>query len=106
MKENKDIENLFKDKFENFEVEPKPDSWKKVAAAIGVGATAVAGGASSYLSLGKIIAAASIVGSASIGGYFLLKDGNDKMVADNTHKVVKEAPVVPETKETTRKSVV
>lgn len=96
MKKNKNFEETFKEKFETFEAEPTPESWKKIAAAVGVGATAATGGIAWYLSFGKIMVIASIIGSVSIGGYFFLKEKKNLITADNSTVSVKENETVPE----------
>ncbi len=101
MKKDKNLEEVFKEKFENFEVDPKLDSWEKIAAVIGVSATVTAGGYASYFSLGKIIIAASIIGSLSLGGYLLLNKNKSLTTAQNKNIVVKENPTANEIKEVT-----
>lgn len=75
MKENIDIEKLFKDKFENFEPDVDPQLWTNISQSIGSGATTgtVTGGMSAILKTALI--SGGIIAAGFTGIYFGTQNG-------------------------------
>lgn len=69
MKENLDIEKLFKDKFENFEADVNPNLWNNIANANGIQSSAVT---TTGLSIGiKSLIVASLITVVGVSTYYL-----------------------------------
>ena len=81
MKENKNIEELFSERFQNFEAPVNPEIWANVATGIG----ASAGGAIGGLSVvAKIIIAATTISAIGLGTFVVLNnEPNEVVVAES-----------------------
>lgn len=88
MKENINIEELFKQKFENFEGNVDPSIWANVSQSIGAGA---ASGASGAAGLSGLVKAAIIVGAAAVTTFsvwYFSTDTETDTLADNITNTV------------------
>lgn len=78
MKESKNIEELFSERFQNFEAPVNPEIWANVATGIG----ASAGGAIGGLSVvAKIIIAATTISAIGVGSFVVLNNTTKNVVA-------------------------
>ncbi len=73
--QNNDIEKLFKDKLQNFEVTPRVNAWANVQAGISGGA---AGSASASWSSSVIVGV--IIASVAVSGYFFFNNEGQKKI--------------------------
>ena len=90
MKDNINIEELFKDKFEGFEGQVDPSAWANISQSLANGAAttggAVSGGPSS---IAKVAIVAGLVGVTSVTAwYFSSGDNNENIVANDTQEQV------------------
>lgn len=83
MKEENNIESLFKDSFKDFEVDAGPNTWNKIQSSVqsGVAGGTAASSASSWIS--SIIVGVGITGIA-IGGYYFFDSKAEKSQAQNS----------------------
>lgn len=98
MKDNINIEELFKDKFEGFEGQVDPSAWANISQSIANGAAttggAVAGGLSS---IAKVAIVAGLVSVTSVTAwYFATAEGNDKVADNKTEEPVSNNLIVDE----------
>ncbi len=95
MKENKDIEKLFREKFKDFEAEVDPSVWKNVQAAIRQGAPAYGSGSKTGWSAAKIVAGLAGVAVVATGIYLAVvgNSDNEKTVRPVKTEVVEKTGI-------------
>lgn len=107
MKDNKNIEELFQQTFENFEGDVSPDVWANVQSQIssgaGSGSASSASGSSSAggIGFGKLVAGIAVVGAVSFGSYYFInQDKNaEQLTQEKVEEVLDEMveePITPE----------
>lgn len=92
MKDNLDIEELFRSKFENFEGEINPEVWSNISSAVGNSATVVAKTGLSLLSKGLIIGSAAIVSAVVIYSIAVGNENNEAIIENSTAQIGNENP--------------
>jgi gliding motility-associated-like protein len=95
MKENIDIEKLFKDKFENFQPDVNPGAWANIQAGIAASTTAAATGVSAAVKIALIstgIAAASVA-TWYFGFYEPEQPANTPIIAEQNDKQLAQEDV-------------
>lgn len=99
MNNNKiDIEKVFKEAFDNYEVNPGSGAWEAIQSKIGANAAASAGGSSTAASTASSVAGSWITSTIiavtivaiGVGGYFYL---NNSTVDDNTEVIVEQVEI-------------
>jgi len=92
VKDNLDIEELFRSKFENFEGEINPEVWSNISSAVGNSATVVAKTGLSLLSKGLIIGSAAIVSAVVIYSIAVGNENNEAIIENSTAQIGNENP--------------
>lgn len=90
MKEDLNIEELFKSKFENFESQVDPSAWANISQSIGAGAASGASGASAVglSTFAKVAIVAGITAITSVGVWYFTQDESGDTTQDNQPLVV------------------
>jgi gliding motility-associated-like protein len=78
--QNNDIEKLFKEKLQNFEVTPRVNAWANVKAGISGGAAGSAA-ASASASWSSSVIVGVIIASVAVGGYFFFNNEGEKKIS-------------------------
>lgn len=95
MSKEKDIEKLFKEKFQNFEAPVDPALWSNVQAGIGSGASTAVGG----ISLVKAIVIGAVAAGLIAGGIFVATNNHES--PPNENKAAEELVVKDDTQKET-----
>lgn len=91
MKEQKNIENIFKEAFEDFELDPGKDAWQKVQSGLNSGLVSGSAASSATTSSWAVTAiVALVISGVAIGGYYFFNQkGEAKLEASFEKNILK-----------------
>lgn len=82
MKENTNIEDLFKDKFDNFEANVDPSVWANVSQSINAGATSAGTAGAGLSGIAKVAIIAAAVTVTSVSVWYFTKDSDEEQISE------------------------
>ena len=97
MKDNVNIDDLFRDKFENFESNVSPDVWGNISQSIGT--TSAATGVAAKTGMSMFVKTALISGGviiAGLTGIYLATDHDVSKTTDHKENIVQTSPAIDE----------